>query len=55
MMQVIPKWRVVVMFDAGDNLVLFLHDHHASNILRKLAEITFPIPVTGYEIVLEAE
>ena len=42
MLQVIPKWKVVVRFsELEEPLILFISDRFMSNAMRKIADIEF--------------
>lgn len=40
MMQVVPKWKVTVLF-TDRSVVLWIHDPFIGNVLRKLADLQF--------------
>jgi hypothetical protein len=50
-MQVVPQWKVSVwsVYDTAP-LELSIADHHLSNVLRKLADITFKPPAVKMRI-----
>ncbi len=41
MMQVVPKWRVVIHFNGAPDVCLFISDSSWANVLRKLADLSF--------------
>ena len=56
MIQVVPQWNVSVwnadnyLNDEPPTLELSIADHHLSNVLRKLADITFKPPAVKMRI-----
>jgi hypothetical protein len=52
MMQVVPQWRVSVWSAEGETqtVELSIADNHLSNVLRKLADITFKPPAVKMRI-----
>lgn len=41
MMQVVPRWKVRVLFSGKNSVTLWFHDHHVSNVLRQVAALSF--------------
>ncbi len=41
MMQVVPKWKVVVTFQSREPITLWIHDTCIVNVLRKVADLQF--------------
>ena len=42
MIHVISKWQIDILFEDNAIIVLYIHDDFEANVLRKLAEISFP-------------
>ncbi len=43
MMQVIKKWKVIVYFVGGGNMILYFNDNFYSNMLRQLSQVGFEL------------
>lgn len=41
MLQVMPKWKVVVLFQTRADVVFWMYDSHLSNVQRAVANMQF--------------
>lgn len=59
MIQVVKKWRIEISFNTGNKgiITLFIHDNFYSNVLRKLADISFEgeVFLITINLVIESE
>ena len=49
MLLVIPSWRVTITYERRDPVVLWVHDHHLSNVMRKVSDLSFSNPAKGFD------
>lgn len=50
MLQVVKKWTIIVTMKSTGRLTFYIHDNFYGNMLRKLAELSFPEEPTHVEI-----